>query len=1029
MRFAILGPLSVSTDDGEMVRIPEHKVRALLAILLVHDGRTVSSAQLIAELWPDSRPENPARMLHTKVWQLRRALEQAQPGGRDLVVAQPPGYRLAPASDVLEFRELEDRAHRASDLRERVELLDQALGLWRGPVLADFPDQEWGRSLSEARLAAVEARAEARLELGEHDRPAGELGALLAEHPGRERLRLLHMRALQLAGRAGEALQSFDDHRRWLAAELGLEPGGELVRLRDEVLRHSPRPAPVRAPRVPLPAHRLVGRDADVAAVGDLLAEHRLVTLTGIGGVGKTRLATEIALGQSDEVWWAELTGAGSVAGRLAELLSVREADFDPRVLDGRRLLIVLDGAERNIDQVAELCARVLSLADGPRFLVTSQEPVRVDAERVYPVAPLDVEASARLFLARAPEASIDPVAVRAICRRLDGIPLALELAAARVHALGVRDVADRLIDRFALLTAGRRDAPARHRTLRAAIGWSWDLLGEPEQRVLRRLAVHTGGAALAAVELVSDPEQHGGVLDVLARLVDRSLVSTSDTASDSKAGLGRRYRLPESVAAYAVEQLRAAGELEVIRLRHAEYYTAMAASRHDEAWLTVLDAELTNLRTALDTLVAARAVEAAMRLVNALSWHWFLRGRFAEATAALDSVLELTGVDSEDRQMAVAWRAAFGVRSGREPAAVRQVARAWEQTASGQVCTRWFLADTMVGYGDQSTVRQWLDQVIADADRLGDRWSLAAALATRARLGLLLGSPDAVALDGERSAELFRELGDRWGQFSAASALATVAEIRADYPTATRLLREGLELARSMKLHHEVSIKLSGLGRIALISGDHAQATALHEQAREVAVEHHFTWGVQFAEIGLGMGARRTGDLDTAENYLRAWLDWCLRLDGAPGAALILAELGFVAELRGDPETARRLHSQGLSLAHQVGDRRAIALAFEGLAGVFTAQDRQDCAAQLLGAAAAGRKALGAPLPAGERGDVERITGLVRRKLGDANFRSEWERGRALSALPQRLDQAAEATGAVSLLDHLLGEPDQVIG
>ncbi|MFD0743624.1 BTAD domain-containing putative transcriptional regulator [Phytohabitans flavus] len=599
MRFGVLGPLAVWTDSGAPVAIPGRKVRALLADLLVHEGRAVSVDRLVADLWGESAPADPGAAVHVRVSQLRRALAGAEAGGRDLVVSQPPGYALRSGPDGVDaarFASLAAEARSAGDPRTRAGLLAEALELWRGPALADFADEEFAAVAvarwEEQRLAAVEAYAEARLALGEHGDLAADLAEAVAEHPYRERLRAAHMRALYRAGRVTEALDSYQDLRRRLADELGLDPGPELAAVHRSILAGDPAEeapaAPARPVRpttnVPAPLTELIGREHAVRRVRELLTAGRLVTLTGAGGVGKTSVALAVARaaasGFPDGTWLVDLTtwdGRGDAAEPVLSVLSVPDPPGAPApaaerlaaALGERRALLLLDNCEHVIEPVADLVAALLAAAPGLRVLATSREPLRLRGEARWELPPLEVrdtddpprlvESSAvRLFLSRA---GLDPATesladVAEICRRLDGIPLALELAATRVPALGVAELASRLRvprERFGLLGTAPRDAPARQRTLAAVIDWSWRLLSEPERTVLRRLSVHSGGCTLAAAEVVcaGDGVAAGEVLDLVARLADRSLVVRADPS---------RFRLLESVAAYCLDRLREAG-------------------------------------------------------------------------------------------------------------------------------------------------------------------------------------------------------------------------------------------------------------------------------------------------------------------------------------------------------------------------------------------------------------------------------------------------------------------------------------
>ncbi|MFI0349950.1 BTAD domain-containing putative transcriptional regulator [Actinomadura sp. 9N407] len=1060
MRFGVLGPLGAWTADGVPVVVRGAKVRALLAVLIGHEGRPVPVDRLIDDLWGGAPPRNPAGALQVKVSQLRRALDEAEPGARDLVSFEEVlGYRLrveAEAVDAMRFTGLLARARGAGTPRSRAGLLTEALELWRGPAFADFADAEFARPatalLEEQRLTAVEERAEARLEFGELGAPTGELGDLVERHPLRERLRAAYMRALYGTGRQSEALETYADLRDRLREELGLDPGPEIAELHRRILEQNSAlaTAPGTPPRTNLPAQisELVGRDEAMAAVQTLLKSARLVTLTGPGGVGKTRLALETAgraaADHPDGVWLVELAGlvpAARAPGveRLAEtviaVLDIRDdtapgmrrsgvpADPAERLagaLRTRRALLVLDNCEHVIDAVAALSERLLRAAPEVRILATSQEPLRLAGESLWPVPPLQSPHSpadtgpatlhrfsaVRLFEARAaaavPGFAIDTAnarAVAAICRRLDGVPLALELAATRLRALDVHDLAERLDDRFRLLSSGHRGAPARQRTLRAMIDWSWELLSEPERLVLRRLAVHTEGCALeAAEEVCADgrdvaPED---VLDLLARLVDRSMVVRIGGPG------GTRYRLLESVTAYALDRLEEAGETERVRLRHLTFHTELAERAEprlhgpdQRRWLRRLDAEHGNLRGAFEEAVRRRDAGLALRLVNALAWYWYLRGRIGEGrrtfTMALDIQAEAPGAT---RARAEAWQA--GLELLGEHAADFRTPAETIADPSERARAEWFLSDMLLGSGDLALSRDLLSRALPVLQRLGDRWGTAAALATAADHALLLGDLGTLERAGEESLAIFEELGDRWGQVRANDLLGRLAEIKGDHRRSADLGHEGLRLAEELELWLQVSLLQSRLGRIALLTGDHAESDRRHERGRSLAAEHGYRPGEAFALTGLALTARRAGRLDDAEAHMRTALTWEREVRYAPGITLALAELGFTAEQRGDTAAAGELHREALAVAQGTGDPRAIALALEGRAGAAALTGTPAEAARLLGEAAALRESAGAPLPPEEHGDVDRITATVRSALGDDAFTSAFAEGHA---------------------------------
>ncbi|MEU1040704.1 BTAD domain-containing putative transcriptional regulator [Streptomyces sp. NPDC005907] len=1100
MRFGVLGPLVVWDAEGREVTVPEAKVRALLANLLANDGGPVSADRLIHDLWGDVPPGRPLGALQAKVSQLRRVI------GRDRVVRQPPGYRLRLGHaedevDARRFHALVTRAGSVRDPRARAALLTDALKLWRGPAYADFADDGFVRAaaqrLAEQRLSVLEEQAQARLEAGDHALLAGELAGLVARHPLRERLRALQMRALYAAGRQNEALASYDDLRCRLVEELGVDPSPELTALHAALLRQDPElsadvsgtvttaRSPARAAvdtapgtdppvtadttdgagpgscsNLPVPLTPLIGRRQALDELSRLLTEKRLVTLTGPGGVGKTRLAVAAAIaerdthpagGPTDGVWLVEFSGiradtAADLAQVVAAALGVR--DDAPRsapgtgtptpslphrlaaVLRDRRTLLVLDNCEHVVDAAAELTELLLRTAAGLRVLATGQQPLGLAGEAMFSVEPLPPADAVRMFMERAaasaPGFPRDPDApdeaerraVAEICRRLDGIPLALELAATRVRALGVTGLAARLSDRFRVLTFGQRGAPPRQQTLRAVIDWSWELLSAPERIVLRRLAAHSDGCDLDAAEAVCagdgvTPEE---VLDLVARLVDRSLVVVVDGPT------GPRYRLLESVAAYATEQLHEMEDFTAVRDRHLRHYRALAEHAEPQLrgagqrpWLARLDAEAGNLRTAFEEALrraGAGEPEEAVRLTTVLAWWWLLRGRLTEARRSLGSVLTAYSDTSAPAEL-VLLHTAFALLTGDHAAAAASTRTAGEGipamesrlTATGDAVpdpvrrarALWLCAYGLFSAGDTAEGHELNTRALALFAAAEDQWGTAAALGLRATLALVCGDLDALGRDGLRSALLFHELGDRWGELQTVSPLAALAEIKGAYADAERRQHEGLRMARELGLEAEVSARLSGLGRLALLARDWERARDLHEQARRIAAEQGYKYGEIHSEMGLALGARRSGDLDRAKAHLLHIRDGYADVSSRAGDHLLLAELGFVAELRGDARGAAAHHLEGLDVARALAEPRALALSLEGLAGAAVASGQASAAiraAVLLGAAAAARCRAGAPLPPAERADVDRITAATRTALGDRAFAEAYDRG-----------------------------------
>ncbi|MEV4657040.1 BTAD domain-containing putative transcriptional regulator [Micromonospora sp. NPDC049301] len=1091
MRFGVLGPLTVWTTDGTVVAVPGLKVRALLAALLLHEGQPVPADRLIDYLWGDAAPGNAPGALSAKVSQLRRVLADAEPGSRELVRSPPPGYRILVDRDQVDagrFNQLVSQARGEQDVRAKAALFSAALELWRGPAFSDFRDEPFARvaaaGLEEQRLVAMEECLEARLALGEHAVAAGELGDLLARQPLRERARALHMLALYRAGRQFEALSSYDELRVLLREELGLDPGPELAALHRAVLAHDPQlvapsvPAgpltlatPPAAARTNLPAAltELVGREDAVDELTTALEHNRLVTLTGIGGVGKTRLAVEVARTRApahpDGTTLVELAGLDrsdvpQTVGALAELvlavLDVRDAaeqggavvpvDRLTQVLAGRRLLLVLDNCEHLVEPVAELTAVLLRAAPGLHVLVTSREPLGLAGEVVWAVPPLPMpdpaggtdlatlerSAAVRLFVARAAAAergfvlsAENALAVATVCRRLDGIPLALELAATQVRGLGVTGLVAGLDDRFRLLAARHRGVPPRQRTLLAMLDWSWQLLSEPERVVLRRLAAYADGGRIEAVQAVCAPDAvpAASVADLLARLVDRSLVVVAPRDGTPQ------YRLLESVAAFGLRQMHAAGELHQIRERAYRYHTDLAEQAHEQLrgpgqrrWLLRLDAESANLRAALDAAVRQHDGELALRLANALSWYWFLRGRFVEARRWLGAALGCPPAGATAaRARATAWHLGFALLSGDTadwPARHRAVIERYEEIDDPHDRARaeWFLAYSEIDLGEVAATGALLDRVLADLRLLGDEWGVAATLSLRAKHAHTRGDAVAVARDGAESAAMFRRLGDRWGLLQATEWLGAQAGMAGDYERASQLYQEGLRIAEDLRLWFEVSGQLCWLGWVALQQGDYPTARQLCGRGLRLATEQGSPLGIVFAELCLAAAARRDGSLDTAEAHLRNLLNAAERQQDGPGQPLyltgVLVELGYVAELRGDPTKALGLHLRAAAVARELGADQDLAQVLVGLAAA--GGDRPRDAARLLGAAASAREAAAMPLTPADQPDVDRATDMARALLGDDDFAMAYEQGRRLS--PEEVRRLVHRSGPAVL-------------
>ena len=575
MSFHILGPLEV-LEDGRAVPLPGRRPCALLAILLLHAEQVVPTQSLIRLLWADDEPLSASNALQVHILRLRRALGDGDPKTSARILTRGSGYLLSIRPDQLDAKRFEQltaegrNALAGGEAKLAAAKLSDALALWRGQALADFRGLQFAQPeiarLEELRFVSIEARLDANLQLGRHVELVGELEALVTMHPGRERLRGMLMTALYRSGRQADALQAFQDTRRFLVANLGIEPSPRLRWLQKSILLQDPaldsphaHEGRASVPRVPsnfpAPVTTLVGRRSELNSLTEILrGETRLVTLTGPGGVGKTRLAWEAAaLEQSPFqdgvtfVSFASVTDPGRVLAHLAHALGVEESGAGPlsdlgERLSGKRVLLVLDNFEQLL-RASSAIEDLLALAPTITVLLTSRAPLHLAHEREFPVPLLSITEAVSLFVERARAvsprfASADDASgiITAICERLDGLPLAVELAAARVRVLSLEDLLRRLNRRLETLTGGPPDAPPRQQTLRATIDWSYDLLDETERRVLVGVGAFVGAFSTADVEAVVDKP----ALDVLSALLDSSLIQPDHQDSREP-----RFRVP----------------------------------------------------------------------------------------------------------------------------------------------------------------------------------------------------------------------------------------------------------------------------------------------------------------------------------------------------------------------------------------------------------------------------------------------------------------------------------------------------
>ncbi|MEU6015516.1 BTAD domain-containing putative transcriptional regulator [Streptomyces sp. NPDC047515] len=1091
MRYCILGTTLALRDDGTAVALGGARLRALLTVLALRPGRTVPAAVLIDEVWDGDPPADAVGALQALVGRLRRAL------GHAAVASAESGYRLAAEPDAVDLYRFERlaaegaRALEAGDAAKAQTVLDDALALWRGPVLADLPDRgavaaRWAARRLDARRTGLAAA----LALGRPDEILPELLALCAEHPIDEPLQALRLRALRDAGRPAQALAAYDEVRTVLADRLGTDPGPELRSLHAELLHRDPdRPvvaAPAARTRTPAaPRGNLrarltsfVGREGDIDALREDLSHARLVTLLGPGGAGKTRLSQEaaesVASAWPDGVWLAELapvddpeavpqavlTALGAretvLRGAGAEELRVAEGNAgDPLVrlteyCSRRRMLLLLDNCEHVVGAAATLADHLLARCPELTVLATSREPLGVPGEFVRPVDPLPDPMALRLFTDRGAAArpgfradadEETAAAVAEICRRLDGLPLAIELAAARLRMLTPRQIADRLDDRFRLLTSGARTVLPRQQTLRAVVDWSWDLLDDSERAVLRRLSVFAGGCTLAAAEAVCTDGPRGvpDVAGLLGSLVDKSLV----VAAPADGG-EMRYRLLETVGEYAAERLDEAAERGAVERRHLVHFRELARTADPElrgagqrAAIDLLQREYENLRIALRRAVAARDEQEALCMVLSLCWYWQMRDlrtdalHWADMAAALGpdpfagpaepapslhercidapppmspellqearrqvALVQLVSMDhSQD-----VWTDARGMARLR---VIADTYRAGQPQTCRTPASLWFFAVMLTGGVDD--LRELLDETVRASREFGYAWELAGALQMRANV---LANRSEWAGDARRDAdeslEIFVRLGDDWGAAEALSSRGEANEKRGEYVRAAEDFRAAIGYARELGAESQVSVLRSRYASVLteLGRGDEGEAI-LREVVAEGRTGHEAMPAARlFLALWLGRTGRtgeareqleavreefRSETLAIFEGFMLGGLAWLDNQDGRYAEAL---PKGLKALVRSHDRLSRMV-APHMSVNHLVCLARSLA----GIGG----ERRAATAARLLGAGR-GLLPLGHVPTSMERHDWAEAERLAVAVLGRVAYESAYAEGGGLS-------------------------------
>ena len=1080
LELRLLGAFEV-VAGGRSLPLGGVRQRAVLARLALSANELVPTDQLVDQVWGGAPPGGAVTTLQVYVSHLRKALNATSA----TIETRRPGYVLVVDPAAIDARRFEDLVQRAElrgpvDPAEAAARLREALALWRGPALADFAYEPFASveasRLEELRLRALELRLEADLALGRAGDVVAELESFVAEHPLREAFWGQLMLALYRSGRQGEALRTYRRAADHLGEELGLEPSAALQRLEQAILVQDPsldaeaRPvagAPTAAP-LPAPLTTFVGRQRELAQVEDLVSHARMVTLTGAGGSGKTRLALETATRARetvDGVWFVELATLADptlVAPAVATALGLREEPDQPaeaiivEALAERECLLVVDNCEHVLQAAADLCATLLAACPRLRVLATSREPLDIGGEVAWTVpvlpAPAGVPASvdvllrfdaAKLFVERATTASpgfaptADDIAdIAAICLCLDGIPLAIELAAARLRTLSLAQVAARLDDRFRLLVSGRRDVQPRQRTLRAAVEWSYDLLDEQERATFDRASRFAAPFSLEAAEEVcaGGEVEAGGVLELVSSLVTKSLVSHVTGADGAP-----RYRMLESLRSFAQERLEARGEQAATAARHARHFTAAAENAVPslvgssfQGTLNRLEAEHDDYRTALGWLVESDEADGATRLAAALwpfwdhgyygregrSWlrrvlaldgadpAWRLRALVGSVYLAfleedLDEVLarsaeglELNARVDDPRSKAMLLSAQAEVLRMREDGLDRAEAVGAEAVAlfaevgdqQGEADARRVMTLLAWDRGDLERARAMAERCLELSLAVGDVAKSAGAASMLGGLARERGELELAQRFYEQSLAEFSEAREPWGAAHVIRSLATLAFDQGDHERALRFGEESLDRYERLGGHlRGIPESLKAMADACYIGGDLDRADRLAGDALRRFRELGFAGDLVSALYSAARIALALGDVDRAEALADEALGPYRTQGHARDDGPVLTLLARVRARRGDAPASMQLADEGRALFRQAGDRRGESQALDARAEAALAGGQATVAAQALTDAAGARQASGVELPPVAAAEHLALVGAVREGLAQA--------------------------------------------
>ena len=947
---------------------------------------------------------------------------------------------------VSRIRQARSAAAGGSYTEEDLDAYDGALRLWRGEALADFRQEQWALAeaarLTEMRLAALSERAQVALALGRHREVVADLEPVVAQDPTLESLAGQLMTALYRSGRQADALEVYTRTREELDENLGLEPSTSLRSLHERVLRQDPSlggdgdnallaPAPVMAPprrqlddlaeapgALPASASKpLIGRDSHLASLGSMLTDQRLISLVGPGGAGKTTLALAAAANAAGDfahgavgVRLAPVSDPDQVPVAFADALGVPmdggAADRDvrgrlTRFLAGRRVLMLVDNCEHVIDAAAGVVEEILARCPGVTVLTTSREALALPAELQVLVGPLETAPeraepgqvlgypASELFVERSRMVrpgmvfdEEDAAAVGQITRALDGLPLAVELAAARMASMSPTEIAQRLAHRFSLLTSGARTAESRQQTLRATVDWSYTLLEPQEQSVFDRLSIFRGGWTLTAAEAVISDESmpYGSVLDTLGRLVERSLVVVDP-------GHTTRYRMLETLREYAAERLHERGAGDALARRHAEYYRRFAEDAEMELRghgqreaLRRLRAEQPNIRAALAWLSGpGEDIDGALSMAGALGLFWHL-GRHLEGRETLARLLAPAQGSTAARARALQAvsiverpRACLVHPSPRCAETAQESLTLFEELGdhTRAALSRVLLSVEGVTGAEADRSRRLLEEAQRQFAADEDPWGQAVIGFVRMETALKAGDEEVAIPTGRAAAAAFRQLDDPWGLSAILYHLGWGLRQFGRYPEAARVLEEAIDVATGAGLFNTVQWALADLGVTHLHQGQSAQAKDAFDRASAASEHIGDGAGTVLATYGYGLMAQVDGAWAQARRRYAAAHDGFRSLGTPVPQGLALAGLARCDEAEGNLVGARDGYRQVLATGHDVGEPSLTATALEGLGRLEWARGEVEETRRLLAQAAQVRTTRARPAPPHERRDL----------------------------------------------------------